>query len=100
MKLEQVTYHYSMKNIPIPTQKEYLLELIFSIEKLIRTMRFIMDIFLFPEKYRSKNENFGFKSAKKAPEMKPFEEDLYDLANNVKFKLCCAWLVISYVVML
>ena len=34
-RMEQVNFNYSMKNIPISTEKDYLIELIYSVEKFV-----------------------------------------------------------------
>ena len=37
--MEKFEIEYSMKNIPIPSQRQYKIELILKVEKLIKTMR-------------------------------------------------------------
>ena len=55
-------FNYSMKNIPIPSKKEYLLQLIHSVEKFIRNLRWRALYFLNPTE-KPEKETFGFKSS-------------------------------------
>ena len=91
---------YSMKNIPIPTQSEYMKKLIGQMEKIDKNMRWKAIIFLKDDndKYKKiaeeielygKEEKYGFKSVRKpnpVKEMEDFEKDLYDIAKNIKFR--------------
>ena len=36
--MEQVRFDYSMKNIPIPSEQEFIIELISSVEKFIKNL--------------------------------------------------------------
>ena len=85
--MEQVKYNFSLKNIPIPRQKDYLLELIYSVGFFVSNLRWRTFFFLNPSNYEKK-ETFGFKTTKPAPsisELKNFEDDLFELVKNVKF---------------
>ena len=76
-----------MKNIPIPRQKDYLLELIYSVGFFVANLRWRTFFFLNPSNYEKK-ETYGFKTTEPAPivpELKDFEDDLYELVQNVKF---------------
>ena len=87
--LDQVNFEYSMKNIVIPSKKEYLLQLTHSVRKCVNNLRWSAEIFLRPKPAKKKKENFGFKSIKSAEpvaEMKDFEDKIYDLVKNVKFE--------------
>ena len=88
MNMEQVNLNTSLKNIPIPSKQEYLSELIFSVGVFIANLRWRVFFFLNPAE-QSKVEKYGFKSTKPAPyvkELKQFEDSIYDLVKNVKFK--------------
>ena len=89
---------YSMKNIPIPKNNEYMKKLIGQMEKIIKRMRWRALFFLKEEdKYKTiadeiefygKEEKFGFKSEKKPPpikELEEFEKDFYEIARNIVF---------------
>ena len=90
--MDRVNLGYSLKNIPIPSQKEYLNLLISQTEKFMKRMRW--KLFFYKQKSvnaksRVDAQNFGFKSIKTPPsdtELKSFEEDLRLLLKNVKFK--------------
>ena len=86
--MEQVTFNYSLKNIPIPNQKEYRLELINSVENFSSNLKWRCFHFLNPSNNNQK-ETFDFRTTNPAPiidELKEFENDLLDLVKNVKFK--------------
>ena len=88
MNMEQVNFQTSLKNIPIPSKQDYLSELIFSVGVFIANLRWRAFFFLNPTE-QSKKEKYGFKTTKPAPyvkELKPFEDSIYDLVKNVKFK--------------
>ena len=46
----KINFNYSMKNIPIPSRDEYLMQLIYSTEKFVRNLRWKCFFFLHPEK--------------------------------------------------
>ena len=87
--MESVNFGYSMKNIPLPSNKEYTKRLIDKTESVIKRMRWKAYFYLHPEKKSDQNENFGFKSRKTPPqveEMTGFEDDLLRVVENVQFK--------------
>ena len=88
MNMEQVTFPYSLKNIPLPSQKEYRLELISSVETFRSNFAWRCFHFLNPSDHQSK-ETYGFKTTSPAPsvpELKEFENEMLELVKNVKFK--------------
>ena len=88
MNMEQVNFNYSLKNIPIPTEKEYLIELISSINIFIANVKWRCFHFQNPTNSNRK-ETFGFKTTSPPPsifELKQFEQELYDIVKNIKFK--------------
>ena len=88
MNMEQVKFNYSLKDIPIPSQQEYLMELISSVGIFISNLRWRCYHFLNPSNHDSK-ETFGFKTNNVAPtvdELKEFEHGIYDLVKSVKFQ--------------
>ena len=86
--MEPVNFGISMKNIPIPAHKAYLLALLLSIEKFIHRVRWKTFHFLNPNSSNQK-ETYGFNSMKASPkliELKALESGLYDIVKNVKFR--------------
>ena len=90
---------YSMKNIPIPKDSEYMKKLIAQMEKIIKRMRWKALFFLKDQdKYKNlveeiefygKEEKYGFKSVKKPPpikEMEFFEKEFYEIARKITFR--------------
>ena len=88
VNMEQVNFGHSLKNIPIPTKKEYLLELVSSVGTFISNLRWRSHFFLNPSD-QTKKESYGFKTTKVAPgvpDLTEFESGLHDLVKSVKFK--------------
>ena len=86
--MDLIKFEQSAKNIPIHTKKTYHHSLINSFEKFVRNLRFKAFFFLNPDPPPQQKEFFGFKSIKPAPfvpELKPFEDDLIHLIQNVEF---------------
>ena len=84
-----ITFNYSMKNIPNATKSQYELILVESMESLINRMRWKLFWFKSPVENVIRKETFGFKSAIKAPsdyDLKKFEEDLIKLVSNLEMK--------------
>ena len=63
-KMEKFEKEYSMKNIPIPSQRQYKIQLISEVEKLIKRMRWKTLKFL---AINVNNQTFGFQSTKRPP---------------------------------
>ena len=92
MEMEKVNFGYSMKNIPIPSHQEFLLEFINSMEILVSILRWDSFFFLNPDKRPNAKETYDFKSTKNAPKVKElgeFENQMYDLGKNIKFDNRC-----------
>ena len=90
--MEKVNLGYSTKNIPFPSEKNYKAKLIEQIESFIKRIRW-KAIFFDTKDQRDGNEeipnNFGLKSSKCPPQVReliPFENDLIQLAKDVKFR--------------
>lgn len=82
---------YSLKNIPIPSIKEYKKALIEKVEHLVKRMRWKALFYLSDETPddHSKKENFGLKSRKCPPkidELRPFEDDMYRMIETLEFR--------------
>ena len=99
-KMEKFNLNYSLKNIPIPSEKQYKLQMIEKIEAVIKRMRWKAIIFENQQKHVKLDENkttkvrqdfvnnYGFKSNKcPAPviQLERFEKELFDLINKIQF---------------
>ena len=86
--MEAVNFGHSVKDIPIPSKKEYQKMMINSYENFIWPLRWKVFHFFNPNS-KSKKETYGFKSLKfpqQFEELKDFEEEFRDLIVNIEFK--------------
>ena len=82
-------YNYSMKNVPIPTDEQYQLELLHSIHSVSSRCQWRAAHYLDPNLSRNNKETYGLKTSKAPPlvkELKVFQDGLCDIAKNIKFK--------------
>ena len=87
--MRQFRFEYSLKNIPIPSKDNYLRNLIEKVESVLKRMRWKAHFFLKGEKNQENTNHFGLSSNKTPPtilELKPFEEDVLKLLENIKFR--------------
>ena len=87
--MEKVDLNYSTKNIPIPNRTQYKMLLVQKSRVFLRKLRWKTYFYLNPPKVKVSQENYGFKSDKNPPPvklLKPFEDELISLDQNVKFK--------------
>ena len=87
--MEQVKFDYSMKNIPIPSKEEFMIQMIHSVEYFVKNIRWRAFFFLNPSQSTQSKETFGFRSTSPAPfvpELREFELKLYDLTKNIRFR--------------
>ena len=87
--MEQVKFDYSMKNIPIPSEREFIIELISSVEKFINNLKWRVFHYLNPAQQSRNKKTFGFNSTSPPPkvaELDELQDMLYDLTVNIKFK--------------
>ena len=88
MSMDQVfRFGYSTKNIPLPSHKEYKLQLVHSIRKFFDNISWRVHFFKNPSDKEEK-ETFGFKSIRKVPrhdELAPVQDALYALVKDIKF---------------
>ena len=87
--MDVVNFGHSVKDIPVPSKKEYRLMMINSAEKYMRNLRWRVLHFLNPNKNPPK-ETYGFKSIKNPkaiPELKDFEADLIDMVTKIEFEV-------------
>ena len=95
--MERINLGYSLKKIPIPSQKSYLKSFISKVDSFIHRIRW--KAFFFERNAEDTNKstdnnnddtnaNFGFKSDKTPPQhpaLIPFENDLYSLIDSISF---------------
>ena len=85
--MEKASLGYCIKNIPIPTQKSYLLELMEKIEIVIKIMRWKGIHFRENEDNKTKAEWLkSLSSLRPMKELTPLENDLISLVQNIKFR--------------
>ena len=78
-----------LKNIPIPSHKNYLLQFIDAVEKLIHRVRRKTFAYLNPDKMGHQIETHGFNTMKPSPiipELKPWEDGLKKIVQSVEFR--------------
>ena len=84
----QADFHYSLKNIPIPSKNSYMKCLLSKTESFIQRLRWKTYFFLNPDKRKSDLVVYGFKTEKSAPqisELVDFENDLYTAIDKLEF---------------
>ena len=87
--MDKFTLSYSEKNIPVPQDSTYMLNLIQRVHDFIKRLRWKAFFFLRKDDNKQNKETYGFKSNAKTPsvpELKPFENDLLQMIENVKFQ--------------
>ena len=87
--MEKINFEYSVKNIGIPQNKTYLLQLIEKIKMVIKRMRWKVLCNVKKETNGIKTEWYGLKSSKTPKQVKeliPFENDLIALVQNIRFR--------------
>lgn len=87
--MECIKFDYSTKNIPIPTEKEYMMKLIEMTEHFIKRVRWKALHYLHPEAKGKVKDTYGFKSRKSPPvipELNNFEKRIQQLLRNIKFR--------------
>ena len=86
--MERFNINYSKKNIPIPTEKEYKIQLIAKVESFTKRMRWKALEFL-AKLGPSEKETFDFKSHNCPPfvyELAEFESDLLTMVHNIEIR--------------
>ena len=85
--MEKLQLRYSPKNIPIPSERSYKLQLMDKIDQVIKRMRW--KAFFYTNRTEDTKETCGLKSLNCPPkikEMEPFENDLWNLVDKLKFR--------------
>ena len=89
---EKLSFNYSTKNIPFCNNTEYKIKLLEKIRSFCRRIRIKLYFCTNDEDNISmieKKETYGFKSKftpKQPEELKNFENEMFDLINQVKFR--------------
>ena len=86
--MEKHSFEYSMKNIPTPTKHYYKLNLTEKLQSFAKRLRWRAFFYLNKDN-TSRRETYGLKSPKCPPQIGaliPFEKDLMDIVNKVKFR--------------
>ena len=89
MEFNQKYYSYSMKNIPIPSEKLYKMTLLEKVELLVKRIRWKAHLFGNNNMRQSSPLHHIFKSRKTPPQhkdLRTFEDHLVKLIQNVTFK--------------
>ena len=87
--MEKINLGYSIKNIPIPSERTYLMQLVEKIEAVIKRMRYKAIFFKKADEDRMIPERYGLRADScppQIPELIPFEEELIHLVKEVKFR--------------
>ena len=87
--MEKLQFDYSMKNIPIPPKDTYKISLLEKVESVVKRMQWKALFFLNPKSDQQQSNKLNLKSRKCPPpieELKPFEDDMFQIVENVKFK--------------
>ena len=85
--MEKLQLPYSPKNIPIPSERSYKLQLMDKNDQVIKRMRW--KAFFYMNRSEDTQETYSLKSLNCPPknkEMVPFEKDLWNLVNKLKFR--------------
>ena len=86
--MEKLQLHYSQKNIPIPSERNYKLQLMDKIDQVIKRMRW-KALFYMNGSEENSQETYGLKSLNCPPkikEMVAFEKDLWNLVSKLRFR--------------
>ena len=88
-KMEKKTYNYSTKNIPVPSERNYKLQLVEKIEIFIKRMRWKAIMYDTGCKQNRNVDKYGLKtlhSPKQVKELSAFEKDLIAVVKDIKFR--------------
>ena len=86
--MEKLKFEYSTKNIHLPSEKSFKLQLTEKVEMTIKRMRW-KAIFQDTKKEKSNQQRYGLRSFKIPPRVKElasFESELVELIKNIKFR--------------
>ena len=87
--MDHHNFGYSMKNVPLPSEKEYKLELLNSIHSFDNRMKWRAHHFLNPNVAKSTKETYGLNTSNSPPpikELKALQDGLCEIARNIQFR--------------
>ena len=88
-KMEKKTCNHSTKNIPVPSERNYKLQLVEKIEIFIKRMRWKAIMYDTGCKQNRNLDKYGLKtlhSPKQVKELSAFEKDLIAVVKDIKFR--------------
>ena len=88
-KMDLHTFNYSLKNVPVPSNEHYELELLHSIHSLSSRCQWRAAHFLDPNFSKNSKETYNLKTSKAPPlvkELKTFQDGLINIAKNIKYR--------------
>ena len=88
ISMDHHDFGYSMKNVPIPTEEEFKLELLNSIHTFDSRMKWRAFHFLNPQLTKTDKETFGLNTSTPPPpikELKYLQDGLCEIARNLDF---------------
>ena len=90
--MQQIRFNYSLKNIDLPTQDNYLRNLIDKTQNFIQRIRWKAHFFLHNKgesNHTRRTNTYDLKSkhsASPVTELKPFEDDVAKMIENIKLR--------------
>ena len=88
LDLQETDFGYSMKNILIPTQKEYIFALLGQTQSFMNRLRW-KTFFILNPGTAEEDETYGFRTQKRPPtipELEILHSKLIKILSNIKFK--------------
>ena len=82
-RMDRCNLDYSLKNVPIPSEKQFELEFLGSIHKLSKKMKWRTEKHLHPEHFQNKKETYSLKSTKAPPDLKELKNLKYSMMGYV-----------------
>ena len=87
--IRPVSLGYSLKNIPVPTKKEYTMKLLSTVEDVVKSMPWKALFTLKGASDETSKKTYSFKSTNCPPqieELRALEDDMYSMVENVSFR--------------
>jgi len=87
--MDKINFGYAVKDIPIPSNKEYPTRFIEMTENVIKRMRWKAFFFLNSNTNSCNTDTYGFNSRKPPPtviELREFENEMEHLIKSIKFR--------------
>ena len=87
--MEKFNLPHSLKNIPVPSQREYLKQLVAQLSVFQHNFTWRVYHFLNPKAPKTDTNTYGFKSGYAppiVPELQEFFDELYDMVREIEFR--------------